>query len=386
MNHRLPSLLCAAALLGASLSAVAYNDHRGHNLDSLERAVARWTPDAVDRADEQELLNLNRAYRDLMLGYSVLNGEKCAFYAQRALAISLPRGWEEANADAFRYLGQHFYGQEQYDSALVYYHLALDAVERIEGDQLALDDERSALYGTLGNLYNAQGNMPEAMEWYAKAGEIFERYGWNESNSVLYYNIGEAWIEEGEPKKAYEAYDKALAYGHTANDSLMVAAAQMGLGRVYIERGRPSKALRHLRAANEYFAAHEREQLTWRKETYEYISAAQQKQQRRLGLLCGMATGVLAIGLGFWFQRRRTRKQEAPAASASRPVASAPDTSPREREILDLLAKGYTTQQIAEALSLSAETIKWYRRKLLDKFDVANVAELISSAKESGLV
>jgi DNA-binding CsgD family transcriptional regulator len=386
MNHRLPSLLCAAALLGASLSAVAYNDHRGHNLDSLERAVARWTPDAVDRASEQELLNLNRAYRDLMLGYSVLNGEKCAFYAQRALAISLPRGWEEANADAFRYLGQHFYGQEQYDSALVYYHLALDAVERIEGDQLALDDERSALYGTLGNLYNAQGNMPEAMEWYAKAGEIFERYGWNESNSVLYYNIGEAWIEEGEPKKAYEAYDKALAYGHTANDSLMVAAAQMGLGRVYIERGRPSKALRHLRAANEYFAAHEREQLTWRKETYEYISAAQQKQQHRLGLLCGMATGVLAIGLGFWFQRRRTRKQEAPAASASKPAAPAPDTSPREREILDLLAKGYTTQQIAEALSLSADTIKWYRRKLLDKFDVANVAELISSAKESGLV
>ena len=386
MNKRyLFATVCATALLFASLSATAYNDHRGHNLDSLERAVARWTPDAVDRASEQELRELNRAYRDLMLGYSVLNGEKCAFYAHRALGISLPRGWEEANADAFRYLGQHFYGQEQYDSALVYYHLALDAVERIEGDQLAMDDERSALYGTLGNLYNVQGNIPEAMEWYAKAGEIFDQYGWNESNSTLYYNIGETWIEEGEVKKAREAYEKALAYGQEADDSLMVAAAKMGLGRVYIERNRPGRALFYLHAADEYFAAHEREQLTWRKETYEYISIAQQKQQHRLGLLCGMITGILGIGLGFWCKRRSDRKKTR-ASAGDGPLVPAPDLSPREREILDLLAKGYTTQQIADGLHLSYETIRWYRKKLLDKFDVANTAEMVALAKEQGLV
>ena len=171
-----------------------------------------------------------------------------------------------------------------------------------------------------------------------------------------------------------------------ADDSLLVANAQKGLGRVYIERGRPGKALRYLRAADEYYAAHEREELNWRKETYQYISAAQQKQQHRLGLLCGIATGVLAVGFGIWIQQRRKRKQEVPAVPGKTPTANAPELSPREREILDLLAKGYTTQQIAEALSLSAETIKWYRRKLLEKFDAANVAELISNAKESGLV
>ena len=386
-NRHLFAILCTAALLGAALPAAAYNDYRGHNLDSLERAVARWTPDAVDRASEQELLELNRAYRDLMLGYSTINGPKCEFYARKALTISQPRGWEEANADALRYLGQQFYGREQYDSALVYYRQALDAVGRIEGDQLALDDERSALYGTIGNLYNALGDIPEAMDWYARAGEIFDQYGWNESNSVLYYNIGEIWAEQGDPKKAYEAYEKALTLGRTANDSLLIAHTQKGLGRVYIERGRPRKALRYLRAADEYYAAHEREEMTMRKETYEYITAAQQKQQHRLGLLCGTATAILAIGLGAWFSWRRTRKQEAPATAGSKkPISGAPDISPREREILDLLAKGYTTQQIAEALSLSAETIKWYRRKLLEKFDVANVAELICTAKESGLV
>ena len=84
----------------SSIYVFAYNDHRGHNLDSLERAVARWTPDAMDKASDTDLVTLNRAYRDLMLGYSALNSEKCVFYARKALSISEPRGWEEANADA----------------------------------------------------------------------------------------------------------------------------------------------------------------------------------------------------------------------------------------------------------------------------------------------
>ena len=103
----------------SSIYVFAYNDHRGHNLDSLERAVARWVPDAIDLASTEELVNLNRAFRDLMLGYSALNSEKCVFYARKALSISEPRGWEEANADAYRYLGQCFWSSEQFDRSMV---------------------------------------------------------------------------------------------------------------------------------------------------------------------------------------------------------------------------------------------------------------------------
>ncbi|MBO7544513.1 MAG: helix-turn-helix transcriptional regulator, partial [Bacteroidales bacterium] len=66
--------------------------------------------------------------------------------------------------------------------------------------------------------------------------------------------------------------------------------------------------------------------------------------------------------------------------------AVAPELSDREKEILDLLSKGYTTPQIAECLSLSPETIKWYRKKLLVKFDVANVAELVLKARDAGIL
>ena len=167
-------MLPVFTLLLAVLSAGAYNDHRGFNLDSLERVVARWTPDRKDRASEAELLQLNRNYRDLMLGWQNLNFEKCRFYARKALEISVPRGWEEANADAYNYVGQIFYAEEQYDSAAFYYKKAMESVKRIE-DGKASEDMLSSLYGTLGNLYNMMGDIPTAMDYYARAGEIFER-------------------------------------------------------------------------------------------------------------------------------------------------------------------------------------------------------------------
>ena len=60
--------------------------------------------------------------------------------------------------------------------------------------------------------------------------------------------------------------------------------------------------------------------------------------------------------------------------------------SEREEQILPLIAAGYTSPQIAEKVYLSLPTIKWYRKRLLEKFDAANTAELISKAKEKSLI
>ena len=404
--RRIGIILLLTAL--SSARVLAYNDHRGHNLDSLERVVAKWTPDAIDRASTRELVDLNRAFRDLMLGYSALNGEKCAFYARQALSVSEPRGWEEANADAFRYLGQCFWASEKYDSSLFYYRKALVAVERMadgatsptapEGySELAIDDTRSALYGAIGNLYNMMDSIPQAMDWYGKAGAIFDKYGWNQSNAILYYNIGETWVEQGELRKATQAYEKALGYAQ--GDSLMVAMAQKGLGRVYMEQGKTGKALKHLHKADEYFSSHDKEELTFTKENFEYMSAAlltQRKQMIFIALGAVLILSLLLIVLLIGKKLRRSRKEQAEVSAVleetiqetRRPLLDEdiPHLSAREKEILDLLTKGYTTPQIAEGLGLSPETVKWYRKKLLVKFDVANTAELTSTVKDMGLI
>ena len=58
----------------------------------------------------------------------------------------------------------------------------------------------------------------------------------------------------------------------------------------------------------------------------------------------------------------------------------------REQEILRQLSRGLTSQQIASNLSLSSETIKWYRKRMLAKFNAENTAQMIRQALESGII
>lgn len=400
-------------LLGLAAASYGYNDHRGHNLDSLERAVARWTPDAVDKASDEELVNLNRAYRDLMLGYNVLNGEKSLFYARKALSISRPRGWYAADSDAYRYIGQIYYGREQYDSARVYYLASLAAVDAMaagatsptnqEGyTEREIDDYYSALYGSIGNLYNMMDSIPQAMAYYEKAGVIFEKYGWNESNSVLHYNMGETWMDEGNLKKARTEYDKAMAFAESSGDSLMIVQAWKGYGKYFKEKGRTRKSLSYLRKADAYYAAHPDFSPEFRTENLDVMKEVLSRQKLQLGRITGVLVALVLAAAGLVFSHRKKASEKAdetaPAAVSAvleetireigQPASSEtlPQVSEREKEILDLLTKGYTTPQIADCLGLSPETVKWYRKKLLVKFDVANTAELTSTAKDMGLL
>ena len=58
----------------------------------------------------------------------------------------------------------------------------------------------------------------------------------------------------------------------------------------------------------------------------------------------------------------------------------------REREVLKLIAEGYTNQEIANTLHISAHTVETHRSHLMGKLDVHNTAALIASAIEKGLV
>ena len=398
-------LLCVAVM--AVLPAAGYTDHRGYNLDSLERAVARWTPDAVDKASTEELIQLNRAYRDLMQGYNVLNGEKSMFYARKALAISQAQGWAAADANALRYIGQHFYGREQYDSAMVYYQAALAATDRMAGGSTSptepegyseeqLDDAYSSLYGSIGNLYNMMDSIPQAMAYYEKAGALFEKHGWNESNSILHYNIGETWIDEGDLKKAAQAYGKALGYAEASGDSLMIVDVWKGYGRLYMEQGKPWKSLPYLRKADAYYAAHPDDSPGFRTENLDYMKEVLSRQKLLLGRLVGVLVGLALVALGVWLAKRirRSRRVQAETAGvldeaigelgAAQPGGAT--LTERESQILRLIADGKTNPQIAELICLSPETVGWYRKKLRAKLGAANTAELVSIAKEKGLV
>jgi DNA-binding NarL/FixJ family response regulator len=57
----------------------------------------------------------------------------------------------------------------------------------------------------------------------------------------------------------------------------------------------------------------------------------------------------------------------------------------REREVLQLLAEGKTTKQIADHLYLSVKTIETHRRQIMVKLDIHSIAELTKYALREGL-
>lgn len=58
----------------------------------------------------------------------------------------------------------------------------------------------------------------------------------------------------------------------------------------------------------------------------------------------------------------------------------------REKEVLQLVAQGYSTKQIADKLSISIRTVESHRINLLRKLRVSNTAELIKKSMKLNLI
>jgi DNA-binding NarL/FixJ family response regulator len=70
------------------------------------------------------------------------------------------------------------------------------------------------------------------------------------------------------------------------------------------------------------------------------------------------------------------------------PGSASPDfatLSPREREVLQLIAEGKSTKAIASALYVSKKTIDTHRAHILTKLNASSVAELVKHAIREGL-
>ena len=65
---------------------------------------------------------------------------------------------------------------------------------------------------------------------------------------------------------------------------------------------------------------------------------------------------------------------------------SSPTLSQREKEILRMLAEGYSNKEIAEELVISPSTVHSHRSNLMTKLGMGNRRELIQYARQRGLI
>jgi DNA-binding NarL/FixJ family response regulator len=67
------------------------------------------------------------------------------------------------------------------------------------------------------------------------------------------------------------------------------------------------------------------------------------------------------------------------------PEAMFPELTEREREVLDLMARGDANAEIAEALTISIKTVRNHVSNIFGKLQVADRAQAVIRAREAGL-
>lgn len=72
------------------------------------------------------------------------------------------------------------------------------------------------------------------------------------------------------------------------------------------------------------------------------------------------------------------------AHEAAFTLAEALSATPREREIMSLVARGHANAEIAGLLGLSVHTVRTHRQNLMAKFSLRNAAEITAYAVQRG--
>ncbi|MEI7768976.1 MAG: response regulator transcription factor [Chloroflexales bacterium] len=74
------------------------------------------------------------------------------------------------------------------------------------------------------------------------------------------------------------------------------------------------------------------------------------------------------------------------ASGASADAAPPEPLTARQREILQMIAEGRTTKEIAQVLTLSAKTVEMHRAQLMERLAIHDVAGLVRYALRTGMI
>ena len=98
---------------------------------------------------------------------------------------------------------------------------------------------------------------------------------------------------------------------------------------------------------------------------------------------------ILFTALGVWVGLRLTRKKivlVSPDFQMDTSVLTQLGISKREQEVLDLISKGLSNQEIADKLFVSINTVKSHSSNLFQKLDVSRRTQAIQKAKALKLI
>jgi non-specific serine/threonine protein kinase len=220
----------------------------------------------------------------------------------------------------------------------------------------------------------ASGAYDQAVPLLEAALSSFRRLGGDQWNiNFTLHMLGDAAREQGQFDTALGYYQECLAHGWAQRDQMGVADALLRLAQILVERGDAEPAACLFGAAE---AQHERAgvKLHW-KVRPEYDHAVTRTRE---------ALGDASFQAAWAAGRVLSREQSVDEGSSIQPTSAcaAPATpppqfphaqlSPRERDVLRLIAEGRSDREIATALSIGVRTVHTHVTGILNKLGVSS--------------
>lgn len=98
------------------------------------------------------------------------------------------------------------------------------------------------------------------------------------------------------------------------------------------------------------------------------------------------ALSLFFIALGVWTGYRLARPESTGEFERNEKAMGYLGISPREHEVLELLARGHTNREIAEALFVSPNTVKTHLSNVYDKLGVSRRTQAVRKARSLRLI
>ncbi len=164
--------------------------------------------------------------------------------SQEALQLAQQIDFKKGIGNALHNLANYHWRKGNLAQALKFYNKADQVWEKI-GDK----NNRASTMGNIGVIYADQGNYPKALDAYFKALKLSRQLKNTEDIGTWLYNIGNVYFEQNNYSKARSFYKKALQQFRKIDNKRGIAGNFGSIGIIYSKQKKYAKALDYFRKA-----------------------------------------------------------------------------------------------------------------------------------------
>jgi len=209
-------------------------------------------------------------------------------------------------------------------------------------------------------VYLARGETSAALMVLDAFRRQMEAKGWEDERLKAMVLQVVAHHEHGEKDKAVQLLGEALAL-----------AKPGGFIRIFVDEGPPMARLLSVAAARGMMPDY----------TSKLLAACEAEKLHTNS--CLGQTSQKLLEEGSWKQKNKDTSPPPPASFAQ---SLLDPLSPRELEVLQLIAQGLSNREISKRLFLELSTVKGHNQKIFAKLDVQRRTEAVARARELGLL